>query len=82
MPPLHMVRAFEAVARMGTMRRAAEDIGISHTVISRHVHHLEAWLHARLTLSGPRGTRLTREGEMFFAVVSRAFGLIAGATAD
>ena len=44
MPPLHMVRAFEAVARMGTMRRAADDIGISHTVISRHVRHLEAWL--------------------------------------
>lgn len=82
MPPLHMVRAFEAVARTGTMRRAADDIGISHTVISRHVRHLEAWLGTRLTVSGPRGTQLTREGEVFFAAVSRAFGLIAGATAD
>ena len=60
LPPLHMVRAFEAVARTGTMRRAADDLGISHAVISRHIRHLEAWLKARLTASGPRGTRLTR----------------------
>lgn len=77
-----MVRAFEAVARTGTMRRAADDLGISHAVISRHIRHLEAWLKARLTASGPRGTRLTREGEVFFAAVTRAFRLIAMATAD
>jgi LysR family transcriptional regulator, glycine cleavage system transcriptional activator len=82
MPPLHMVRAFEAVARTGTMRRAGDDIGISHTVISRHIRHLEAWLRTKLIIAGPRGARLTREGELFFAAVSRAFGTIVTATAE
>jgi LysR family transcriptional regulator, glycine cleavage system transcriptional activator len=82
MPPLHMVRAFEAVARMGSMRRAADDIGISHSVISRHIRHLEAWLRVRLMAAGPRGVKLTREGAVFFAAASRAFGTLAAATAE
>lgn len=81
MPPLHMVRAFEAAARTGTMRRAAEDIGVTHTVISRHIRNLEAWLHVRLIVAGPRGVLLTREGELFFEAVSRAFGALVAATA-
>ncbi len=82
MPPLHLVRAFEAAARMGTMRLAAGDIGVSHSVISRHVRHLQEWLRVRLVVSGPRGIQLTREGEVFFAAVSRAFGAIVAATGE
>ena len=61
------------------MRRAAEDIGVSHTVISRHVRNLEHWLGRKLVRTGPRGVELTAEGEGFLAAVSRAFGLIARA---
>lgn len=59
------------------MRRAAEDIGVSHTVISRHVRNLEHWLGRKLVRTGPRGVELTAEGESFLATVSRAFGAIA-----
>ena len=79
MPPLGMVRAFEAVARMGSMRKAGQDIGLSHTVVSRHIKNLEAWLGAKLVLAGPRGISLTRDGQQFKSAVSQAFGLISGA---
>lgn len=82
MPPLNLVRAFEAASRTGSMRRAAEDIGISHTVISRHIGHLEAWLRVKLVIAGPRGIKLTPQGEAFAAAISRAFDLIGNATAE
>jgi len=82
LPPLLLLRAFEAVARMGSMRRAAEDIGVSHTVVSKHVRNLEHWLGQKLVEAGPRGVVLTSAGESLFAAVSRAFRIIANSTAE
>lgn len=82
LPPLILLRAFEAVARMGSMRKAAEDIGVSHTVVSRHVRNLEHWLGRRLVEATPRGVVLTAQGETLHAAVSRAFGIIANTTAE
>lgn len=77
LPRLIMVRAFEAVGRTGSMRKAAVDIHVSHTVVSRHVRNLEAWIGVKLVDAGPHGATLTREGERFYADVSRAFQLMA-----
>lgn len=82
LPPLILLRAFEAVARMGSMRKAADDIGVSHTVVSKHVRNLEHWLGHRLVLAGPRGVVLTPQGETLFASVNRAFRIIANTTAE
>lgn len=82
LPPLIMLRAFEAVARMGSMRKAAEDIGVSHTVVSRHVRNLEHWLGQKLVTATPRGVVLTPQGETLFVAVSRAFRIIANTTAE
>ena len=82
LPPLVMLRAFEAVARMGSMRRAADDIGVSHTVVSRHVRNLEHWMGQKRVAATPRGVVLTPQGEMLFASVSRAFRIIANTTAE
>lgn len=80
LPPLLMLRAFEATARTGSMRKAADDLALSHTVISRHVRNLEGWMGRKLLLTGPKGVALTDEGRILMASVSRAFGLIASAT--
>jgi len=77
-----MSRAFEAVGRLGSMRRAAEELNLSHTVVSRHVKNLEAWLGTRLVIAGPRGIRLTEEGQQFCAAIGRALDLIADATVE
>lgn len=82
MPPLIMLRAFEATGRTGSMRKAADNIGVSHTVVSRHVRNLEAWMGCKLVQSGPRGAVLTDEGASLFASVTQAFQLIANAASD
>lgn len=82
LPPLIMVRAFEAVGRTGSMRRAAEDISISHTVVSRHVRNLEAWMGVKLVDAGPRGAALTPEGARFYRSVSQGLEMIASAALE
>lgn len=82
LPPLLMVRAFEAVGRTGSMRKAADDIGVSHTVVSHHLRNLEGWLNASLIERSPRGVSLTPEGRHFFAAVSGALNTIAAAALE
>lgn len=79
LPPLAMLRAFEAVGRMGSMRKAADDIGVSHNVVSYHIKNLEKWLGAALLERGPRGVNLTKEGRDFHAAVSVSFETISRA---
>lgn len=82
MPPLSMVRAFEAVGRLSSMRKAAEELSVCHTVVSRHVRNLEAWFGARLLERSPRGVQLTEEGRLFLRSATGAFDLLATATAE
>jgi DNA-binding transcriptional LysR family regulator len=57
-------------------------LALSHTVVSRQVADLEAWLGVRLVDRGPRGVRLTDEGQRYFAIVTRLFDDLSEATAD
>lgn len=43
-PPLNAVRVFEAVARLGSFSRAAEELFVTQSAISHQVRNLEAWL--------------------------------------
>ena len=43
-PPLNALRAFEAVARTGSFRAAAEALFVTQPAISHQVKHLEEWL--------------------------------------
>lgn len=82
LPPLILLRAFEATARTGSMRKAANDIGISHTVVSRHVRNLETWIGWKLLTAGPRGIDLTPEGRSLYGATSVAFQSIANISAQ
>ncbi|HTN62075.1 MAG TPA: LysR substrate-binding domain-containing protein [Devosia sp.] len=82
LPPLLMLRAFEATGRTGSMRKAADDLGVSHTVVSRHVRNLEGWMGRKLLTAGPRGVTLTAEGQILLASVSKAFRLIANTAGE
>ena len=48
LPPLHLVRALHAVGHTGSIRKGATELGVSHTVVSRHLRALEAWAGAKL----------------------------------
>lgn len=79
LPPLNALKAFEAVGRLGSVRRAAEALTVSHTVVGRHVRNLEDWVGVKLVHTGPHGTELTPEGRRLLDSVSVAFESIASA---
>jgi LysR family glycine cleavage system transcriptional activator len=46
LPPLNAIRAFEAAARHGSFKEAADELGVTHGAISRQIRLLEDWLGA------------------------------------
>ncbi|HEX2562206.1 LysR substrate-binding domain-containing protein [Phenylobacterium sp.] len=81
-PPFAALRAFESVGRVGGLRRAAQDLGLDHAVVSRHVRALESWLGVSLIDRLQSGGRLTPDGERYHRRISAALGEIAAATTD
>jgi len=80
LPPLNGLRAFEAAGRHGSFTRAAQELRVSHSAISRHVRGLEARLGVRLFRDMPRGVALTQDGSAYLAQILPAFDAIAEAT--
>jgi len=80
LPPLNALRAFEAAARHQSFTRAAEELNVSHSAISRHVRGLEARLGLALFHTAARGVSLTPEGGHYLARISPAFDVIGAAT--
>nr|WP_246733949.1 LysR substrate-binding domain-containing protein [Oharaeibacter diazotrophicus] len=81
MPPLSALRAFEAVARLGSVRKAAEELGVDHSAVARHVRNLEAAVGVRLIDTGTRGSTPTPEGRRYAEQAALAFDVLAAATA-
>ncbi|MGA0607370.1 LysR substrate-binding domain-containing protein [Phenylobacterium sp. VNQ135] len=79
LPPFAALRAFEAVGRCGGIRKAAVALSIDHTVVSRHLRTLEAWLGVTLY---DRSAGLTDAGRSYYERVSRAIHDMATATAE
>ena len=57
------IRYFLAVARNGSVRAAAERLGVNHSTVLRRVAQLEQRLGARMFKKLPSGYRLTDAGE-------------------
>jgi DNA-binding transcriptional LysR family regulator len=57
------VRYFLAVARGGSVRAAAEHLGVNHSTVLRRIAQLEERLGARMFEKLPSGYRLTAAGE-------------------
>lgn len=82
LPPLVALRAFEAVARLGSVRRAALELGVDHAAVARHVRNLEAALGVRLLDAGSRGSQPTSEGRRLYETTATAFDMIAAAAGE
>ncbi len=76
LPPLNALRAFESVARSGTFTRAAQELCVTQSAVSRHVATLEAWLDVQLFDRGNQGARLTSAGQEYFATARMALDQI------
>ncbi|MFT6022126.1 MAG: LysR family glycine cleavage system transcriptional activator [Ascidiaceihabitans sp.] len=82
LPPLNALRAFEAAGRHQSFSRAADELGVNHSAISRHVRGLEHRLGVHLFKDLPRGVELSVEGNAYLARITPALDLIADATED
>jgi DNA-binding transcriptional LysR family regulator len=81
-PPLNALRAFEAAGRHESFSRAAEELNVSHSSVSRHVRGLEDRLNVQLFKDLPRGLGLSREGAAYLAEISPALDAISQATEE
>src|SRR5215467_6810643 len=80
-PPLTWLRAFEAAARLGSLKDAADELSVSPSTISHHVRDLEARIGVPLFTRTGRGVALTVEGEQYFQTLRHAFELLRGSVA-
>jgi DNA-binding transcriptional LysR family regulator len=81
LPPLGPLPSFEATLRLGSMTRAAEELGRTHGAVSRQIRQLEEALHLPLLERQPGALRPTAAGATLFAAVTQAFATLEGATA-
>lgn len=82
LPPLAALRAFEAVGRLSSFRRAGEELSITQSAVSHHIRQLEEALGVRLFVRKARSIVLTPEGQKYLDATIRAFGIIADATSE
>jgi LysR family transcriptional regulator, glycine cleavage system transcriptional activator len=82
LPPFAQLRAFEAVGRLGGMRRAAQALGLNHAVVSRHLRSLEDWAGAQLIDRARGNPVLTAAGARFHARITAAIGDLQQASAE
>lgn len=74
--PFAALRAFEAVARLNSFGRAAEDLGVSQSAVSQHVRLLEDWTGHRLLIRGSRESRPTDAGRDLAEAIAEGFGQV------
>ncbi len=76
LPSLNAIRAFEAAARLTSFSRAADELSVTQSAVSRQIQKLEAELGQLLfARNGPR-LSLTERGREYYGVVQQGLGVI------
>lgn len=76
------LKTFHAAARSGSLTRAAEDLGISQSAVSRQIAALEDRMNLPLFHRHARGLTLTEEGSVLFKMTAEIHGQIAKSLAN
>lgn len=76
------LKTFHAAARSGSLTRAAEDLGISQSAVSRQIAALEEAMNLPLFHRHARGLTLTEEGSILFKTTEDVHGRIAKSLAN
>lgn len=79
-PSTHALRCFEAVARLGSVTRAAAELSVTHSAVSQQLRQLEAQLGLPLFDRIGRGLRLAENGRLYALQVRAALQDIGDAT--
>lgn len=78
---LKAMEYFEAVARLGTVTKAAEELGVTPSAVSQQLTALERQLGVRLFRREKQRLVLTLDGDRMFQTVTQAFGAMRNARA-
>jgi DNA-binding transcriptional LysR family regulator len=74
LPSLTSLEAFEAVARLGQVTKAADELGRTQSAVSRQISNLEAFARRPLFIRDKKRLILNDAGKFFFKVVGRLLG--------
>jgi LysR family glycine cleavage system transcriptional activator len=70
LPPLRSLEAFLRVARLGSAKAAAVELGLTPSALSRRIGQLETFVGKKLFVRQHQQMRLNEDGEAFFAAVA------------
>ena len=82
LPPLSWLQSFTVAVRAGGIRSAGRRLGVHHSVISRQISQLEAWLGIGLRQPESRQFALTADGAKYYDRIAAPLAEIAGATVE
>lgn len=82
LPPLNTLVAFECVPRYCSFSRAADELNLTQSAISRQIIQLEEMLGCKLFQRAQRKTTLTPRGETYAQQVRKLLGDISQSTAE
>lgn len=80
LPPMHTLRAFEAIGRLRSFTLAAEELHLTHSAISHQMRALESSLRTSLIDRSRRDIALTPKGLQFLDVVRPVLQQLSGVT--
>lgn len=75
------LHSFSAAARHGSFSKAADEVGLTQSAVSRQIAHLEAWLGLALFDRTGRRVALNPQGQAYAQAVAPALDTIRRATA-
>lgn len=81
LPPLDLVKGFVAVARRLSFTRAAADLCVTQSAVSRQIGTLEEYLGVHLIVRHHRSIELTEEGKRLFRAADGWLEQLGGVTA-
>jgi LysR family transcriptional regulator, glycine cleavage system transcriptional activator len=79
LPPLKGIVAFEVVARLGSINKAADELNVTASAVSHQIANLEGFVGRQLFARTSRGLVLTPVGERYRSDVAGALALLASA---
>lgn len=81
-PSLAALRAFEALARNGTLSSAARELNVTHAAIAQHLRALETHMGEKLAARDGQTLRLTETGDDLAQALAEGFGRITEGVTD
>lgn len=79
LPPIKGILAFDAVGRLGSVSKAADELNLTVSAVSHQLANLETFVGRRLLERSPRGMTLTIHGERFQRDIAGALTLLVSA---